>query len=246
MNNLIQSFLKRWPVHRGINRLLRPLGCGVVKLERHDLFFDLKRFLPARNDLIIFDVGANEGQTQRKFRAEFPRATLHSFEPGTNAFAQLQKNTKINPATSIWNLALGSKIGQQEFFENTLTTMSSFLPLGKEGWGGQEKKINVPVTTIDQFCAERGIERIDILKSDTQGYDLEIFKGAEGMMQKESISLIYFEVIFTEIYRNLPSFDETFHYLADRGFRLEALYDVSRYGRATWTDALFVHEKHLK
>jgi hypothetical protein len=47
------------------------------------------------------------------------------------------------------------------------------------------------------FCAERGIKKIDVLKIDTEGFDLEVLKGASTMLKLGAISFVYFE--FNEI-----------------------------------------------
>jgi hypothetical protein len=60
-----------------------------------------------------------------------------------------------------------------DFIENTNSDMSSFLELGPEGWGGVIQRIKVPVPTVDDYSAERGVEHIHLLKIDTQGFDFE-------------------------------------------------------------------------
>src|SRR5207253_4668851 len=97
------------------------------------------------------------------------------------------------------------------------------------------------VRTIDSYCAERGITIIDILKSDTQGFDLEVIKGAARLLEQRRIQLIYMEITFSDMYKGLPRFDEIYGFLADRGFALVSFYDFYyQHGRAGWTDALFV------
>jgi hypothetical protein len=120
------------------------------------------------------------------------------------------------------------------------------LPLGKFGWGTITKETLVEVKTIDQFCRDEGIERIDILKSDTQGYDLEVFKGAERTIRENRIGLIYFEIIFCDMYKNLPSFSEVYDFLTGRDFLLVSFYQFHYQEQlASWTDALFVHKSYL-
>jgi FkbM family methyltransferase len=232
---------------RWANRFLGRFGYEIGKLERRDLFYDIRRFLPRRDDLMIFDVGANLGQTARKFKKAFRKGTVHSFEPSPVVFQELKRNVAGLEKVFTWNMALGSKPGQQTFFENEDPKMSSFLPLGELGWGLIEKETVVEVNTLDRFCVERRIESIDVLKSDTQGYEFEVFQGAEGMMQKGRVGMIYCEIIFSEIYRGMPGFEELLRYLNQYGFVLEAFYKVegTHRNRATWTDALFVHERYL-
>ncbi|MDP1695543.1 MAG: FkbM family methyltransferase, partial [archaeon] len=98
-------------------------------------FSDMKRFMEDKENLLIFDVGANAGQSVIKFKSIFPHSIIHAFEPGQKAFNQLRKNTAGREEVFIWNEALGSSAGNREFYENSQTEMSSFLELSKNGWG---------------------------------------------------------------------------------------------------------------
>ena len=61
--------------------------------------------------------------------------------------------------------------------------------------------INVEAATVDEFCRKRQIESIDILKIDTQGTELEILKGAAGMLSGGRIRVIYNEMILAPTYK---------------------------------------------
>jgi len=131
--------------------------------------------------------------------------------------------------------------------ENSASDMSSFLPLGDTGWGTVERQTSVDVKTVDQVCAEAGVRQIDILKSDTQGFDLEVFKGAEQTISLNRVGLIYFEVIFSDMYRGAPSFSEVYDYLLARGFLLVSIYNFTYQNElASWADALFVHKSYIR
>src|SRR5262249_47267521 len=122
--------------------------------------------------------------------------------------------------------------------------MSSLLPLGQDGWGRVNARTTVKVLTVDQYCSERGIQRIDLLKSDTQGFELEVLKGASRMIERNLIHLIYLEMNFARLYDRIPRFDVLLGFLLDRGFELVALYRVHYLnGRAGWTDGLFINTR---
>ena len=55
------------------------------------------------------------------------------------------------------------------------------------------RQIRVDCTTIDRFCSECSIKKIDVLKIDTEGFDLEVLKGATSMLAHKAIKFIYFE-----------------------------------------------------
>jgi hypothetical protein len=79
-----------------------------------------------------------------------------------------------------------------------------------------------------------------LLKIDTQGFELEVLKGSIEMLSKNAIGLVYLEIIFSEMYSNLPSLDEIYRYMMQNGFKLVAFYDFySNNKTADWCDALF-------
>jgi FkbM family methyltransferase len=211
-----------------------------------DAFRDM-RYLSAVPDPVIFDVGANIGQSVERFRKYFPRPVIHSFEPGGAAFEELTRATAGVPDMRLNNFGLASQAGSQTFIENDRTDMSSLLEPGSDCWGEITRTYSVDVSTVDEYCAKTGIERIDILKIDTQGSELDVIKGAQAMMRKGAIHLIYLEIIFSEMYKGLPRLDEVYGFLADRGYTLVAFYDFwYQRERAAWTDALFIHSAYVR
>lgn len=206
---------------------------------------DMKRFVPAGGRPVILDVGANTGQSVKRFRKVFPSSIIHSFEPSQRIFDQLKVNIAGQEGVCAWNCGLGAAVGRQTFLENTHSDMSSFLALSKAGWGKIVQESTVEVTTADAFLAANQLERVDILKSDTQGYDFEVIKGAEQTMRRNAVGLLYFEFIFSEMYQNLPRFDEVFRHLTDRNFRLVSIYEMRHQNNlASWADALFVNREY--
>ena len=210
-----------------------------------DPFADMRRFVPAGRDPLILDIGANVGQSVSRFRKTFPTGTIHSFEPGPDTFQKLSQNVAGDERVSVWNCAVGASAGKQTFQENTNPDMSSFLSLSTTGWGEVSRQSLVEMTTVDSFIESNRIAHVDILKSDTQGYELEVFKGAEQAMRANRIGLVYFEFIFSDMYKHLPSFDEVFRHLVDRNFSLVAIYDFHYQNRlASFADVLFVNRDY--
>jgi FkbM family methyltransferase len=141
----------------------------------------------------------------------------------------------------VYDFGLGAEVGTLEFLENVHSELSSFLEPGVE-CGGTIKRRQVKVRTIDDYCTENGINCIDILKSDTQGFDLQVIKGAKRLLMEKRIHLFYTEITFCEMYQNSPKLDEIYGFLADQGFSLVSFYKFYyQNGRAGWTDALFIN-----
>ena len=226
-----------------IQSLATHLGVRIVRDLGRDPRSDIRKFMRPTSAPVIFDVGANRGQSVRFFKARFPQSVIHSFEASPTTFRALQENCLSESNVYCWNYALGATRGKQLFLENSNSDMSSFLELSQFGWGKIEGEIWLDLETIDGFCSTRNIEYIDVLKSDTQGYELEVFRGAESLMKQNKIGLLYFELIFSDMYKNLPGVHDIFKFLTDRGFVFVSFYSM-HYQRnlASWTDALFAHE----
>jgi FkbM family methyltransferase len=189
---------------------------------------------------IIFDIGANIGQSVRRFRRYFNDSVIHSFEPGEEAFQALTKNTLGLDRVHISNRALGAACTTRTFVENELSDMSSLFEPGESAWGSIVRRRKVELDTVDDYCNRNGIERIDILKSDTQGYDLEVLRGARQCLKDQRVELIYLELTFSKMYKGAPRFDEIYAFLADHGMVLVSFYDMYYQGDfLSWTDALF-------
>ena len=155
---------------------------------------------------------------------------------------KLRASTLGDQFLQLNNLALGSKSTELKFFENSCSDMSSFLSPGKDHWGEIENVITVQVDTVDRYCRQHSIREIDLLKIDTQGYDLEVLRGAEQMLSQSLIKSVLVEITFIEIYQGAPRFDEVLSFLLNSNFRLISLYDVVfRRDALAWADALFVH-----
>ncbi len=232
-----------------IKRLIRHTGYRLVRREElhgADVLTDIRHFLP--NDRpTVFDVGANRGQSVARFRGIFPRGSIHAFEPSPSIFARLEERFGECTGVHLYNLALGAEAGTATLHENREPGMSSLLPLGKNGWGSVHADTSVPVDTIDAMMAHVGVDRIDLLKSDTQGYDLEVLKGALGALRGHRIGLVDIELTFVDLYDGLPRVDEILRTLFDHGFRLAAWHGTRyQHHMVRWTNALFVNPLYFQ
>jgi FkbM family methyltransferase len=233
-------------IRRLIRKLLNAGGYDIRPYQSmgRNPFEDMRLLLGLEPQPIVLDVGANVGQSIDVFRSYFPTSTIHSFEPSAETYRALSSKASGMKGVSTWNCGLGATSGRATLLENSHSVMSSFLELGQDGWGDIRSRTQIDITTVDDFCKVNGINVIDILKSDTQGFELEVFKGAKEMMRENRIRMIYFEIIFSEMYRNLPRVDEVFRYLYDSHFTLVSFYSIFfQKHLASWTDALFINRE---
>ena len=124
---------------------------------------------------VVFDIGANVGDTVREFSFVFGNPLIHAFEPSPKTFQMLKANTSYIPAITLNNVGLGSSRSELSFHESVKPEMNSFLEPAKDCWVEPHSVRQLPVRRFDDYCLEHSIDTIDVLKSDTQGYDLEFF-----------------------------------------------------------------------
>lgn len=188
---------------------------------------------------VLFDVGANVGQTVARLRKEFPAGEIHSFEPNPLAFDELRAATAGMARVQAWNVALGDAEGTLPFIVRQPSDLSSFLEAGA-GCGKEERRIPVPVRTLDSYCEERGVRSIDLLKLDTQGYDLAVLAGSRRLLAERRVRQVLIEVTYCELYRGMPAPDAVHATLRGHGLRLVSFYTMQyRDGFAGWNDALY-------
>jgi FkbM family methyltransferase len=87
---------------------------------------------------VIFDVGANIGATAQRYRALYPRAAIHCFEPYPPSFARLSAALSADPLVSLHRLALSSARGSAMLNVNRNAETNSLLPSDTQAaqyWG---------------------------------------------------------------------------------------------------------------
>ena len=196
----------------------------------------LQKSLIKEKEPVVFDVGAFIGSVTKRYRELFPFASIYSFEPFPESFEKLKNNTaKDSSNTSIHNLAISDKQGVAAFNANTFAPTNSLLPTDSNSdvyWGegvlNTENQVEVNTTTIDNFCSENSIPKIDILKLDVQGAEFSALMGAKEMLSKQSISLVYLEIITAPTYQGQHKLHEYFNLFASFGYEFFDFYDPAR------------------
>jgi FkbM family methyltransferase len=153
----------------------------------------IRRFLRGKDRPIIFDVGANEGHWSAVVHAAAPCAIVHAFEPNNHL---AERAARLNPGATVNCLALGSETGVVTLYDYADVDGSSHASVVPgvidRIHGGNVRGSTVPVVTIDRYCEERAIARIDYLKIDVEGYEYEVLRGAKRMIAR-GIDVIQFE-----------------------------------------------------
>jgi FkbM family methyltransferase len=167
----------------------------------------------------IFDVGANIGQTALNFKKSFPQSEIYCFEPIKDTFSKLVTNTKTIGNIHPHNCAFGSNQEKFKIYLKPQDTWNSIVT--NETWGVDPNKFEyINIETVDDFIKQNQIHTIDILKTDTEGFDLEVLKGAKNLLLNNKIQFVISEVGFIKEDLQHSYFENICSYLNEYGFRL--------------------------
>ncbi len=185
-----------------------------------DLLTDLERFMGDRRyHGIIYDVGANIGQSACAYARHFPNMTIHSFEPVRSTYEKLVQACAALPQIKTHHSAVGRLPGRVRMSANDNSVLSK---VAKESDPGTE---DVEQITLDDFTAARGITSITLLKTDTEGYDKEVLGGAEGMLARRAIRFVLAEATFDPANTYHTPFQGIADQLGQFGYTFVDLYD---------------------
>lgn len=194
----------------------------------------------------IFDVGANEGQYARMLRKLGYRGYIFSFEPNPAGFAILSKHFENDRFWKGFNFALGSEDGRKPINIAEESCLSSFLALKKHVVSGA---IQVDVKRLDSIfdvLVDSIANPSVLLKMDTQGYDLEVIKGAKQCIDR--VVALQSEISVEPIYEDIPHYLEALSYYESLGYKLMDLSIVNRarHGGIVEYDCLMARVDEIK
>ena len=215
-----------------IERLFERFNHIILNREIMSLGIDLKRDIALNTALssikTVFDVGANIGDSSLFYREIFKSTKVFSFEPISSTFEIMQKKVKHDNNIITHKIGFSDVKGKFKVFlqsNNGLNSLNDKINVPQENMNTEEETITV--STIDEFCLENNISSIDFLKTDTEGVDLKVLKGAEQLIKNGKIKYILVEVGFNEDnIRNTP-FEEVRKYLLTYGYKLRGFHDQS-------------------
>lgn len=135
--------------------------------------------------LVFFDVGANEGQTVREMREAFSGVIIHALEPALSTYKRLTQKHEGDNAPRLYQITLDRNDGEAKFRSNYGT--GNHIIKGEAVAGSFEF---VQALTGDSFCRSKEIDRIDFLKIDTEGFDLDVLAGFADMLRTRRIEYV--------------------------------------------------------
>lgn len=232
-----------------ISSVLVTLSAQAVVVEHfkhpNDALKIAARYLP--ENPVILEAGAYDGVDTLFMARSFPHAMIYSFEPIPYLYMQLHQKAKIIPnRIRTYQQALSDKDGvgtmyvSEEASSPNIPSQSSSLLAPKEHLVYAKSvtfknQINVSMTTIDSWAKKHGVEKIDCMWLDMQGFELNALKASPNILK--TVKVILTEVEFVEAYEGQYLFKDVKEWLEGQGFTMVA----EDFGEWGWFgDALFV------
>lgn len=180
-------------------RLRAPTFDRWLALRLHQARFmgvEDKRFLETylRPGMTVVDIGANQGLYSLLLsRLAGKNGCVLAFEPDDMLYRALVENVALNGAETIQphHLALGSQPGTMTLHRSLLNSGDNRLA-SKAETAGPREAVQIRLERLDRVLAGR---RVDFIKMDVQGWEMEVFRGMQGLLDdpQNAAMAVYFE-----------------------------------------------------
>jgi FkbM family methyltransferase len=217
-----------------VQRAIERAGYRVYRERPRDLANPLPAELAAHRALLravlehravttVLDVGAHTGGYGALLRSLGYTGEIVSFEPVAASFAVL--SSRLDDRWHAHRLALGRSAGRLALNVAHESNFTSFLaPIAVQRFAGSATA-RVEEVEVQRLDAVASGERI-LLKTDTQGFDLEVIEGARGILG--SVVALQVELSVTPLYDGAPGWLDVLRELRDLGFAAASLTGVGR------------------
>jgi len=259
-HRLLKSYVRCFPVSKGKSRLVsrvwKPLSggnylrethlrqgnvrmrCDISKLVQRQLYFfgtyeekDCACWMRmAKQARTIFDVGANIGLYSLLAAAVNPRATIHAFEPTSEAFDRFVENLQLNHFANVVPnpVAVGHGTGKSllHFCAGSDGANEGMNYVSPESVCDSDLEIDV--VSLDDYCRRNGIASLNLLKLDIEGSEYEALLGAQNLLSKQAIGCIFLELTEWAAERKGHSIRDLKQLLAGAGYQIYQLQEKSQ------------------
>ena len=221
-------------------------------IHQRNIVYFLKKNI--ENIEIFFDIGSHKGTYTDLILNNFKVQKIIMAEPQKNIFNFIKKKYERNKSIKIYNLAISDKKKSQTLYINkhdltsSLTEIdkkNSYLNLKAKLFGGSindliHKKYMIKSTKLSDIIKKNRVKKIDLLKIDTEGHELQVLKGA-GSFLKKNVKFMLIEIHNSNIFLNYDS-KKIHNYLLKNKFILKKKY---RFPFTTWEDRIY-QNKYFK
>ncbi len=174
-------------------------GLGVLNYSNEYLTGEkgwLTNYLRGKKNPLVLDIGANIGNYSKLILKINSDAVIYAFEPHPVTFKELIKNIQ-NLDIKAFNIGVGSHIEDLEIYDYNTNDGSAHASLYKnvivDLHHSNTVSHMVKIINIDEFIDKENIDKIDLMKIDTEGNEYKALIGAKSSIEAKKIKAIQFE-----------------------------------------------------
>lgn len=187
---------------------------------------------------VIIDVGAHRGESLKSFDKNAVKSYVYiGMEPNPDAYVDFKNvadkiksnKSEVHCLTS----AVGNRDGKVTFLKTKESAVGGILPPVKglaervpTGDHSINLEFEVDLVTVATLVKRFNLTSVDILKIDTEGYDLEVLRGAKEVIEAKIPKIIITEVFFVPYRENQAYFWDIAKFMEDCGYHFVNLYDT--------------------
>jgi FkbM family methyltransferase len=209
------------------------------------------------SEIVVVDVGAHRGESLSSLSQMYSGSLKYvGLEPNPDAFMDFESVADAlrtgNRQISCLQCAAGPHDGTTQFRLTKASAVSGILQavngLSERVPSGDHqviREIDVDVVSIRSLVSHFSFEKVDLLKIDTEGYDLEVLRGAQDLLMSQSVEAVLTEAFFVPYRVDQAYFWDIASFMNDLGYHFVNLYDAreTSQGRLYTGNALWVSAK---
>ena len=183
----------------------------------------------------IFDIGAHKGESINFFNKYFKVNKIYSFEPSPINFQYLQKyikRKKFKSLVILENIGLGIRSEKKILNQAIESSSSTFNKINYDSKYFKKKKnllnffsnkeytskIEVNIISLKNYIINNKIEKIDLLKIDTEGFEFDVLSGLEEEIKK--VKFVFFEHHYDDMYKKNYKYSNVSRLLKKNNFKI--------------------------
>ena len=178
---------------------------------------------------VLVDVGSHKGEYINSIKKKFNIQKIYGFEPNPDIYKILKKKI-VDEKINLFNFGISDENGKIEFYKNLETSSSTINKLNTKSkyykkkyfllniFNSKEviKKIEINVLRLDEFIHLNKIDKIDLIKIDTEGYEFKVIKSLKKKIK--NVKIIHLEHHFDDMIVKNYKLTDIHNYLKKNGF----------------------------
>ncbi len=169
------------------------IGLNNFDIERNGEKFVAQSMISLMDKPIIFDIGTNIGDWSRLALEANKDCKMFLFDANPD-ICKLLNAQFGDREVKITNTLVSNDHEEHNFFISNSNSLSGASSMYEHYYlKGKSKKVSVKSITIDTFCSDNNIQKIDYLKADIEGAEVPMLHGATEMLEKQAIDIIQLE-----------------------------------------------------